>query len=122
MKHPTGMIETEVLTYKINKNYILTHRRIKHFFKKYQSYGISKKELVAFPKNITHVLIFYTSDGERKPNKFYLTKIEQWHNGLTWNNILENGVPDPQTHVRVREMDFYSNLDDVPKPNRDVIE
>ena len=115
MKHPTGMLETDKVTYQKFKSYILTRRKPEHFFYKYQSYGISKKELDSFDDDITHILIIY-NPGENKPLKYYLSRIEQWKNGLTWNNILKNNIPDPQYHVCYKDMEVFYNIEDVPEP------
>ena len=116
MIHPTGMKETDKITYKQIKSYMITHRHFeKHFFYKYQSYGISIAELEQFSKHITHLLII-----EHKKNRddvYLLLEIEKWKNGLTWNNILSNNVPDPQKHIPVRDMEHYETIEDVPEPD-----
>ena len=119
--HPTGMKETEKISYKQLKSYIITHRKLHskgeqpiHFFVKYQSYGISIVELELFPKHITHVLMI--EHKKDRKDQYLLSKIEKWRKGLTWNNILVDNVPDPQKHIPVRDMERYETLDDVPEP------
>lgn len=113
--HPTGMNETDTVNYKAFKNYMITHRKPKHFFRIFQSYGISENELEHFPEQITHVLIVY-HPKDNKPLKYYLTKIDDWKKSLGYNNQLSNGKPDPQKHIPVRDMDFYDSIEDVPEP------
>lgn len=117
MKHATGMEQSEKETYKKHKSYMLTWRNEKHYFRKYQSYGISISDLDSFPEDITHVVIFYAKEKGQPFTHFYLTKIEQWKEGRLWNNILTDRTPDPQKHVAVREMIDYKNVEDVPEPN-----
>ena len=116
MKHPTGMEKTDKITYKKVKSYQITRRNVeKHFFYKYQSYGISIVELQEFPKGTTHVLIIERSD-KREGVNYYLSEIKQWENGLLWNHILKDNTPDPQKHIRVRDMILYKSLGDIPEP------
>ena len=121
MIHPTGMEETEKITYKQIGTYMITHRKLHsagekpiHLFLKYQSYGISIAELEKFPKHITHILMI--EHKKDRKDVYLLTEIEKWKKGLTWNNILANNIPDPQKHVPVRDMEHYETLEDVPEP------
>ena len=76
----------------------ITERRPVHFFTKYNSFGISKTELLSIKQlGVQEVLIIYTNDaGEQKP---YLSKLDDWFRSKWYDN-----KGDIQLHLSIDQM------------------